>query len=290
MDGFKRTKLVIAMLAVIGVAGLQACGDSKKPAPTNANKAPEPAAGAPAAPQITPVDAKVTESESTFDHNRVEHKKVECSFCHQRTDNEPTPKFPGHSACNDCHQQDFSSTKTALCAGCHKTPIEAEPQLISFPGRLKQLGLKGFSHRDHMNPEKMPAGTEKLSCASCHRFGGRGVEASFPRHAECYSCHTHQAGEKLGECATCHTERAASMTYSAGGSAYSLYNFRHGTHVKRTTCDRCHRTSEPASKTSSDILQISTARGQRHNSTCFTCHSRAKENVCSKCHVGSVPF
>jgi hypothetical protein len=290
-DTSKKLRLVIVAVAL--VAGAMACRDSKPPA-TNANRPPEPApapAATPNQPEIVPVEAEVMERASPFNHNRAEHKKIDCTVCHQRTDNEAAPKFPGHSACNDCHQKDFSSATSVLCAGCHKMPVDAQAQMISFPAKLKQLGLKGFSHRQHLNldPGKLPAGIATLKCDSCHRLD-RGAQASFPKHPECYSCHTHQAGEKLGECSVCHTDRTLSVKYSPGfGTPTSLYNFKHGAHTGRASCDRCHGLTKATGKTS-DILQISTARGQRHNSTCFACHSRVRETVCTKCHVGSVPF
>jgi hypothetical protein len=114
----------------------------------------------------------------------------------------------------------------------------------------------------------------------------------MPKHPECYSCHAHQPGEKLAACGACHVKKSEGMQYSAAlGTAFSLYNFRHGPHLKKAACDRCHKTVEvPAAQPRSDILEINVARGQRHHSTCWSCHVQAKESVCSKCHVGSLPF
>ena len=286
--------LKLAITAVALIVGMIACRGSKQAAP-NANRTPAPSpAVAPSTsqPQIAPVDAAVLERASPFNHNRAEHKRLDCSVCHIRTDNEPAPRFPGHSACNDCHQKDFSATNSQLCAGCHKTPIAAQPELIGFPSRLKQLGLKSFSHRQHLNPDasKWPAGTERLKCDACHGSASR-QETNFPKHPQCYGCHTHQAGEKLGECGICHADRMVSLKYSPGaGPPSTLYNFKHEPHTARAECSRCHRLTETSAKIAPDILQINTARGQRHNSTCFTCHNRTKETVCTKCHLGSVPL
>ena len=186
-----------------------------------------------------------------------------------------------------------------MCAVCHKTPFDAQNSRINFPARLTQFGLKAFSHRAHANPEKMkgqmdaerlPDGAPK--CSFCHRFDQAGLKASMPRHPECYSCHTHQPGEKLAACDACHTKKSDAMQYDAGlGTAFSLYNFRHGPHLKKAACEKCHQTVEaPANSRRSDILEISTARGQRHHSTCWTCHVQAKESVCSKCHISGRPF
>jgi hypothetical protein len=288
-------KLTVTLVALAIVITAIACRSTKQ----NLNKAPDqPATPAPQANSNSNgevFESKVIERNSPFDHSRKEHKARECNTCHQRTDNDAVPKFPGHPACIDCHQKDFVSRNSQMCVVCHKVPLDAQPQLISFPAKLAEFGIKGFSHRDHMNPEKMKgqlASGGDIKCDLCHRFDSRGVEASFPKHPECFSCHTHQAGQKLAGCTTCHTNAAASMKFNRGtGSALTLYNFRHGPHLKAASCDKCHRTTEVAAQQPrSDILQISTARGQRHTSACWSCHVQARESVCTKCHVGSRPF
>ncbi|HSF22780.1 MAG TPA: hypothetical protein VLE20_01035, partial [Blastocatellia bacterium] len=109
---------------------------------------------------------------------------------------------------------------------------------------------------------------------------------------ECYACHIHQPAEKLGDCRGCHTKKADAVQYTASlGTASSLYNFRHGPHLKKAACDKCHQTVEvPPEQPRSDVRRISTARGQRHQSDCWSCHVRAREPVCSKCHIASNPF
>jgi hypothetical protein len=288
----KKLKLGLVGFAIAGFAVLGACGKSEPPANRSVPSQPAqlPPASQPSTPPLTPVESVVIEKNSPFNHNTKAHQQ-DCAVCHQRIDNEPVPDFPSHPACIDCHQKDFTSTTSQMCAVCHQAPLDREPKLISFPSKMSEFGIKGFSHKAHMDPAKMPAGTQPLKCDSCHRFGGRGVEASFPRHAECYSCHTHQAGEKLGECSTCHTGASEAMKYRAGSaSALSQYNFRHATHTKRTSCERCHRVTAPVSAKQADVQRMSTSRGQRHRSGCWSCHVQARESVCSKCHTGGVPF
>ena len=181
----KKIKVMIVGLAVGLLVGALACRGSKQVS-NNANRTSTPppaAAPTPSQPQIDAVDAPVMERVTLFNHNRAEHKKLECTVCHQRTDNEATPRFPGHSACNDCHQKDFSAANSQLCTGCHRMPLSGQPELIGFPARLKQLGLRAFSHRQHLNPDasKWPAGTEKLKCDACHGSASR-LETSFPKH------------------------------------------------------------------------------------------------------------
>jgi hypothetical protein len=247
------------------------------------------------------VSSKVIDVVSPFDHNRKEHKAKtqDCSACHVRSTNDPTPLFPGHSACMECHSKDPSNVESKMCVVCHKIPVDTQGTLIAFPAKLTQFGLKRFSHRDHANPEKMKGqmDADKMTegapkCDFCHHFDEQGLKASMPKHPECYSCHSHQPNDKFAACGACHTTKADGMQYGATlGTAFSLYNFRHGPHLKSATCDKCHKTIEvPTDQPRTDILEINTARGQRHHSTCWTCHVQAKEPVCSKCHVNALPF
>jgi hypothetical protein len=293
------SKRIVVVVAFILFAGLGACRSTKQ----NLNKPPE-GATPPAAPvsqsPFDIVDSKVIEIVSPFDHNRKEHKTKtqDCAACHLRASNDPKPVLPGHPACFECHGKDFSNLESKMCVVCHKTP-PTKASLIDFPARLAQFGIKRFSHRDHANPEKMknqmdaekmPEGAPK--CNFCHRFDDQGLKASMPKHPDCYSCHNHQPNEKFAACGACHIKKSEGMQYGATlGTAFSLYNFKHGPHLKKVACDKCHKTVEvPADQPRTDILEINTARGQRHHSTCWNCHVQAKESVCSKCHVSSLPF
>src|SRR5262245_40024997 len=147
-------KLTISLAAIIVVIGLWSCRSTKQ----NLNKPPD------SAPPTAPVsqspfdivDSKVIAAVSPFDHNRKEHKSKtqDCSACHQRASNEPTPALPGHPACIECHAKDFTNPDSKMCVVCHKAP-PTKTSVIEFPTRLAQFGLKRFSHRDHTNPEKM---------------------------------------------------------------------------------------------------------------------------------------
>ena len=252
------------------------------------------------------VDSKVIEKISPFIHTRKEHqtKTKDCAFCHQRKDNNPTPTFPGHSACIECHQKDFTARESRMCEVCHTTPVDAKGTRIDFPKKQSEFALKGFSHRQHGNAEKMKDQIDAAQaeaahvsngvpgCALCHNFSDNAVVASFPHHAECYTCHSHQATQKFGDCGTCHIKKDQGLAFSRGtGPAFSLYNFRHGPHLKKSECARCHRTTEvPAAEVRADIAEINVARGQRHHSTCWECHVQARESVCTKCHIAGRPF
>lgn len=286
--------------AVCLLAVALACKSTKQSLNRNDNSGPPPPAPTASTSPFDVVESKVIDQTSPFNHSRKEHrtKTQDCAFCHRRTDNSPTPIFPGHSACLECHSKDFNNPSSKMCVVCHKTPIDAQATRISFPARLAEFGIKSFSHRTHLSAEKMkdqmqagamPNGAP--DCAACHKFEADNVRASFPHHPECYSCHSHQPGQKLGDCGTCHATRSASLQSPGIGTAFTLYNFKHGPHINKAKCDRCHKTSEAAPpETRPDVFSISTARGQKHHSACWTCHVQAKESVCTKCHVGSLPF
>jgi hypothetical protein len=291
-DKNQQLKVGVVIAVAAAFATLAACGKSQPPA----NKSVQPSTPAqptqPSTPGMTPVESAIIEKTSPFNHNTKAHKQ-DCVNCHQRTDNEPVPLFPGHTACIDCHQKDFTTTTSQMCIVCHKTPLEQQPKLIAFPTRLVQFGIRGFSHRTHMDAAKMPQGSQIPRCDSCHKTVQGGLQVGFPRHPECYGCHSHQAGEKLAECTTCHAGVSEAMKYRTGSSgAFSQYNFKHASHVAKAACARCHGTTAVAasSPTRPDILKISTARGQRHKSACWSCHVQAREPVCTKCHIGGVPF
>ena len=292
------SKRIAAALGIILVACIWACKSTKQ----NLNKpADQPPAAIPVAQSpFDIVDSKLIETVSPFDHNRKEHKTKtqDCAACHTRTTNDAKPVLPGHPACFECHAKDFSNTESKMCIVCHKTP-PTKDNVLEFPARLGQFGFKRFSHRDHGNAEKMkdqmdaqkmPEGAPK--CGFCHKFDEQGLRASMPKHPECYSCHNHQPAQKFAGCDSCHIKKSDSMQYGATlGIAFTQYNFRHGPHVKKAACEKCHQTIEvPAGERRSDVLEINVARGQRHNSTCWTCHVRAKEAVCSKCHINATPF
>ena len=282
---------IIGTAAVLLISAL-ACRSTKQPTANKAAEAPPPAQPAAAPSPFDVKESAVIERTSPFNHTRAEHqtKTKDCAFCHQRPDNNTTPVFPGHSACIECHSKDFTNTASQMCIVCHTSPVDAQGTRITFPAKMSEFGIKAFSHKQHMDPQKMAGQSETPKCSTCHQ-STEGAAASFPNHQQCYSCHVHQANQKLGECGICHSDTKLALKYTKGGSALGLYNFKHGSHTRKASCDRCHRQTEIAPKqVRADIQTISAGRGQRHTSACWSCHVQAKESVCTKCHRGSLPF
>ena len=308
-DTAKRLKLIVAIITLMLFVSFAACRSTKQ----NLNKPPDNTnAAAPAQPvsqsAFDIVDSKVIEKVSPFDHNRKEHqtRTKDCAFCHQRKDNNATPIFPSHPACFECHQKDFTNRQSRMCEVCHTTPVDAKGTLIEFPKKQSEFGLKAFSHRQHGDADKMKGQMADSpgapACDKCHTFDQAKIVASFPHHPECYACHAHQANQTtqvgqasktLGDCGTCHIKKDQALAFNRGtGPAFSLYNFRHGPHLAKSgDCSKCHKTTEaPETQARADIAEINVARGQRHHSACWQCHVPARENACTKCHKGSVPF
>ncbi len=274
-------------------------------------------AAAPAPPPIIVKEAKFVAAGKTrkFDHTGAAHKEVRCEQCHVRDDQSPAKvgvDFPGHSACSGCHvKEDFGQrgagtiAANPFCGVCHDEQVATASQdqsvkavLIGFPDRQDEFGLKGgrkgFSHKTHMDRTKMAKQEQSAECATCHhQMDATRVRADFPGHKECYGCHIHQAGQKSGDCGTCHIGSKMAVSYSPGmGQALTLYRFSHSkAHLKAASCDKCHAMRDaPENPTRVDIAQISTNRGLRHKSMCWTCHKAEKEVTCTKCHTGTLPF
>jgi hypothetical protein len=322
-NAIRKSKLgILAVVTLAMLAGLNACRSSQRTAAPVAEEPASPVAQ-PVSQQPSGNEAQVVTErrKGYFDHLRKEHRvkpdgPVEsCEVCHRRSAAQPAdvklnqPErrtatwLPFHDACTQCHaaeafQQTARETlqKSPLCAACHQDGITENNQalLINYPNRLNEFGLlgiaggqHGFSHKVHTNPQRMGDAAEQAKCSTCHRFEPRGVQASFPRHAECFSCHVHQAEQKLGNCGVCHINTALSVNFIRGPEqAFKLFNFRHSAaHLKAAACDKCHRTSEPTSSSRVDMLKISTGQGQRHTSACWSCHKQAQEPVCTKCHT-----
>jgi hypothetical protein len=322
-NAIRRCKLALLVgTAMALLAGVNACRSSqRRAAPVAEQSATTRATATPQ--QLSGNEAKVVSErrKGYFDHLRKEHRVKphgpleSCSVCHRRDaaqtsdvklgqpERRTATWLPFHDACTQCHaveafQQTAPETleKSPLCAACHQGGITQNNQalLINYPGRLNEFGLlgiaggqRGFSHKVHTDPQKMGEAAELAKCSTCHRFDQSGVQATFPRHAECFTCHVHQAQQKLGDCGVCHINTALAVTFIRGPEqAFKLFRFRHSAaHLKAASCDKCHRPLEPASTSRVDILKISTGQGQRHTSACWSCHKQAQEPVCTKCHT-----
>jgi hypothetical protein len=316
----KRIKLTIGV--AIFLVMIAACKSSQQNL-NKSNEQPPPVAPEQSAPTgfVKEANFITPGNKSTYDHFRDGHKQLtDCGECHKRDTKNPAAPVslqpgheywqPYHDACSRCHKTDrekYNLTEAGttkanpFCGGCHTDPPVAisadqtfKAKLLEYPKKNEEFGImggvKGFSHKTHMDQAKM-GNDVNISCGLCHDVKSNPTQATFGKHQQCYQCHTHQAGQKLGDCGICHINATQAVKYSPGMGSAANYKFRHSaSHLKAASCERCHKTLEPPAEPRVDIQQISTARGQKHSSACWTCHVQKKEAVCSKCHTGSLPF
>jgi cytochrome c553 len=233
---------------------------------------------------------------SRFSHSTPSHATLACASCHERPDNSPAPRWPGHKACIDCHAQDFVTRGAQLrvCANCHSNLEGNDPPLKAFPG-LTGFNMR-FDHARHVSGGARPP----EGCASCHRPARRGVAltipAGAPAHANCYGCHTPDArgpAGDIGSCSTCHAQGPYRRTPTAA-RAYAV-SFSHAAHGARQglRCDQCHQVRAGVGQgrqvTSPQPTQhFGSARAQ----TCMTCHDNRRAfggddfADCKRCHKG----
>ncbi len=323
----RRVKLAVVVLALIAIVA--ACKTTQQNLNQNTNTAPPPTTTTPTPPSqpgfTQVVNQKISGNKSTYDHFRDGHKQLtNCADCHQRDKTKPTNAVPNqpnkeywqpyHDACNRCHtvdretyglKQAGSLKGNTFCAGCHQDPPVTttangvdKGNMLAYPDSTDQYGIRGgkvdgvigFSHKTHMDASKMDPNDPAVSCNNCHNVSANPTRSTFPKHESCFQCHVHQSGQAKSDCNVCHIQTANAVRYSPGMGSATSYRFRHSaSHLRAAACSRCHQTLDLPTEPRIDVQQISTARGQRHSSACFSCHSQAKETVCSKCHT-SVPF
>ena len=230
---------------------------------------------------------------SRFTHVQPEHARQQCLLCHRREDGATRPRFPGHTPCAGCHQQQFASQNFQFCSICHSNP-PAEA-LKSFPG-LRTFGAR-FDHAQHARGPARP----RDGCNACHRPARRGVALSIPAgaaaHQTCWGCHTSRAqgptGRDISTCGACH-QLGQLVRVSEGARAYAV-NFSHAEHTKeRLACNDCHTVRAGAGRG----RQVSSPFPSQHRApagtrSCASCHDNRRAfggddfTDCKRCHEGN---
>lgn len=242
-----------------------------------------------------PIEAFEPQGDATrFSHSTPRHASLACASCHERPDNSPAPRWPGHKACTDCHVQQFVTQGGGLCLNCHVNVEGNNPPLKAFPGLsgFKML----FDHAKHATGGGRPA----EGCASCHRPMRRGVALSIPAgasaHNNCYSCHTPQSRGPAGDissCATCHAQGGYRRT-PTNAKAYTV-SFSHAAHGARQglRCDDCHQVRAGVGQGRQVTATLPTQHfGSGRAQNCMTCHNNRRAfggddfADCKRCHKG----
>jgi c(7)-type cytochrome triheme protein len=229
-----------------------------------------------------------------FSHSTPQHASRGCDSCHERADNSPRPRLPRHKTCTDCHFQQFTTSGSPLCLGCHTSVESSDPPLKAFPG-LASFNMR-FDHASHMQGGARP----EQGCASCHQPARRGVALTIPAgasaHDNCYRCHTPNAqsnGRNISSCSTCHAQGGYART-PTNSRAYSV-SFSHADHGARQNlrCDSCHQVRAGAGQR----RQVTAPRPAQHfgserAQSCMTCHNNRRAfggddfADCKRCHKG----
>ncbi len=213
-----------------------------------------------------------------------------CSLCHVPSARGSVElKRPGHAECRLCHQNDFEKESRPLfCAQCH-TGARNKTDLL--PTRAV---LTDFSHARHKDAKaRSDANGFRSDCSFCHKFEADGVQAKFPAHIECASCHSkpgvkpHLSASIIqSECRGCHApEQTEKTRQHAISGTYGNIKFSHADH--RVDCTTCH--SAILTSTSLSDLTLPPMLD------CVSCHDTSKKiaaqfrmSNCSVCHIDAV--
>lgn len=226
---------------------------------------------------------------SVFPHTEAGHARLPCLLCHQRVDNSPRPRLPGHTPCTGCHAPQFANSSSPICVICH-TNVQTGA-VKTFPP-LKSFNVV-FDHARHTTGLR-------VGCAVCHKPARRGVALSIPAslsaHSTCFQCHA--PGARSGEhdissCNTCHHVGGFARTPEST-QAYRV-NFSHAKHGAgaRLNCNSCHQVGAGAPVRQ----QVTAPVPQEHNKSlraqsCMTCHNGKRAfggydfASCKRCHTG----
>ncbi len=224
---------------------------------------------------------------------------VTCTDCHQK--DFAATKAPNHAAagfpmaCDSCHRPSDSTWRntgtggfnhnsvfallgvhaTQACATCHKNNV--------YKGTARDcVGCHQADYNRAQNPNHVAAGFP-LSCDACHRatdpsFRGSGAATSFNHNslfalvgqhgtATCTACHKNNVFKGTPrECVGCHQEnynRTQNPNHVSAGFS--------------TTCETCHRPSDPSWNTG----------GFNHNSVFALVGTHATQ-MCATCHRNGV--
>lgn len=230
-----------------------------------------------------------TKEFQAFDHKISEHKKFECSSCHQREGRSLKMDYAGHDSCIGCHLNQFTSKEPqAMCSICHDDLKQNPPTMKTFPVKFIEGFNMKFDHAAHETGKGRPP----EGCSSCHETAGPGksIPAGFQAHNTCYSCHTPDS--KIGSCSVCHD--LAPYTRTPQSRYVFKAVFRHGDH-NGVGCNECHDV-RPGAQQSRQVTNIAASEHSGAGNNCATCHNGSRSfggngpndfANCTKCHRGA---
>jgi len=191
------------------------------------------------------------------------HEGMDCTDCHEGTDQDPHPGNPMNVACLDCHEEiekDFSGSShgqnlikekgslAKACAVCHGPAHNMLPlnNPLSPVARVNQIKICGECHKDTKSPTDIAAVSHPLDSYLMSIHGELNAEGNEDA-ALCSDCHgVHNIRPK---------NDPLSLVFAANIPE---------------TCGQCHEKEEEHYESS--IHGVALADGVREAPTCTDCH------------------
>ncbi len=256
---------------------------------------------------------------------------LDCSSCHQTSKpNSVEFERPGHDQCMGCHEEAFTKElNKTICSQCHSAfPPTSSDDLLPFPLYAKKRALLfDFSHAKHVDGRARldPKTGFRADCTFCHKFDAEGQFASFPRHAECASCHSSgnvqpklSTTSETKDCRGCHSpeeienpgftkQRQLIADHVVSGVRVNL-KFSHAPHFRNKdkfnlNCTTCHYAVPQSTRLADltlprmiDCVQCHDAAKdmpqQFQMTNCQTCHNDAQKGAAPSSHTRNIkpPF
>jgi c(7)-type cytochrome triheme protein len=208
-------------------------------------------------------------------------KNRACNACHPLTPRGEI-QIAGHTACTDCHAQDFAERSPRICGACHNA---SEPWRKLVADRALPERTEFGAMIDHDK--------HRLECSTCHKLRTTASQLRTPRgHSACIGsgCHEAKAGPapRFETCDGCHRLGLLSERENARGFAsWSVRRrFDHRKHEKTRdntaiACTACHV------QMSGKLADLATPK----KSACLPCHDDGKVafkltgTTCGRCHA-----
>ncbi|MDQ3365699.1 MAG: hypothetical protein M3680_09765 [Myxococcota bacterium] len=188
-----------------------------------------------------------TRPEFAFSHAAHASRNVkiaDCATCHTL---EPDGRLTAplmrkdHQPCasSGCHQTEFASRTTKICAVCHDAVAPWQKVAARARPAAKPEWFESINHAAHL----AKTGTANGACTSCH--GEKLTGGARPGgHDGCASCHNKGVSPAMTECAACHASSPAARPPVSPWSVAAT--FKHDQHAtdprtrKTTACLDCH--------------------------------------------------
>lgn len=227
--------------------------------------------------------------------SHAKHAQLPCGGCHRTSER---PGADDHRPCDDdaCHKREFLGTPGPFCKVCHEAvttgPLAAPLRPYPSDG-LWQSMPPVFSHRDHMNADRMEDEVGfHVACGDCHTRDGARVT---PDHATCARCHATEVrlegAPRMEDCGGCHTTGARPRK-RARLITNDLLPFSHARHQtdrrnQPIRCEACHAQSAQAAGYAD--------HGAPRVESCVGCHDdvdrtpyQMRMRMCETCHATRV--